>query len=91
MIRSLQIIKAFRPDRFNHLARILIEEVMGQGFLNEIQIDMKQIADNEASPKSPLLMCSSPGFDPSYRIENLSREVGIRLITVAIGSEEGFI
>lgn len=64
---------------------------MGQGFLNEIQIDMKHIAEKEASPKSPLLMCSSPGFDPSFRIEHLSRETGVRLITVAIGSQEGFV
>jgi dynein heavy chain 1 len=36
-------------------------------------------------------MCSSPGFDPSFRVEGLSKETGTRLISVAIGSAEGFI
>lgn len=30
---------------------------------------MATITQKEASPKSPLLMCSSPGFDPSFRVE----------------------
>lgn len=64
---------------------------MSPGFMNEIQIDMQYITQQEANPKSPLLMCSSPGFDPSFRVEALSREQGVRLISVAIGSAEGFV
>lgn len=69
----------------------MIEKVLGDGFMNEIEVDMQKTTTHEAAPKSPLLMCSSPGFDPSFRIEALSKEVGTRLMSVAIGSAEGFI
>jgi len=59
--------------------------------MKEIEVDMNHITKVEAAPKSPLLMCSSPGFDPSFRVEGLSKETGTRLISVAIGSAEGFI
>lgn len=52
---------------------------------------MNHITIKEASPNTPLLMCSTAGFDPSFRVEALSKEVGTRLISVAIGSAEGFI
>ena len=42
--------------------------------------------NNESSAKSPILLCSAPGSDPSFKIEMLSRERGIKLISVAIGS-----
>lgn len=35
-------------------------------------------------------MCSAPGFDPSYKVDALAKEMGVRHISVAIGSQEGF-
>lgn len=48
------------------------------------------MADKESSSKTPILLCSAPGFDPSFKVEQLAKEVGIRLTSVAIGSAEGF-
>jgi len=37
-----------------------------------------------------VLLCSAPGFDPSYKVEALAKEMSARLVSVAIGSQEGF-
>jgi dynein heavy chain 1 len=64
----------------------LINLVLGEGFMNDHQIEMGDIVDTESSAKSPILLCSAPGFDPSFKVESLSKERSIRLIGVAIGS-----
>ncbi len=51
---------------------------------------MKHIYEKETNSRSPVLMCSAPGFDPSFKVEALAKELSIRLISVAIGSEKGF-
>lgn len=51
---------------------------------------MRAVIEKESSAKSPILMCSAPGFDPSYKVDALAKEMGIRTISVAIGSQEGF-
>jgi dynein heavy chain 1 len=40
--------------------------------------------------KEPILLSSAPGFDPSYKVEQLSKEMHNKLFPVAIGSSEGF-
>lgn len=49
---------------------------------------MADIVDTESSAKTPILLCSAPGFDPSFKVESLSKERSVRLIGVAIGSQE---
>lgn len=63
---------------------------MGDKFMDDIQIDMRAVFEKESNCKSPILMCSAPGFDPSYKVDVLAKEMGVRTISVAIGSQEGF-
>ena len=51
---------------------------------------MKEVVSVESNCKSPILLCSAPGFDPSYKVESLAKEMGVKLLVVAIGSAEGF-
>jgi dynein heavy chain 1 len=51
-------------------------------------MEMNEIVDNESSTRSPILLCSAPGFDPSFKVESLSKERSVRLMGVAIGSQE---
>lgn len=30
---------------------------------------MKSVVEKEASNKIPILLCSAPGFDPSFKVE----------------------
>jgi len=40
--------------------------------------------------KEPILLSSAPGYDPSFKVESLSKELNSKMISVAIGSAEGF-
>lgn len=51
---------------------------------------MRQLVEKDTNSKSPVLLCSAPGFDPSYKVEALAKEMNSRLVSVAIGSQEGF-
>jgi dynein heavy chain 1 len=51
---------------------------------------LKEIVENDSNAKSPILLCSAPGFDPSFKVESLAKEQNIKLISVALGSAEGF-
>ena len=36
------------------------------------------------------MLSSAPGFDPSFKVEQMSKELNTKLYSVAIGSAEGF-
>jgi dynein heavy chain 1 len=58
--------------------------------MDETPIDMNFVVEKESSAKSPILLCSAPGFDASFKVENLAKEQNKKLASVAIGSAEGF-
>lgn len=92
LLSDLALIKVFRPDRFEQVAHKLISTVLTPMCFAEeaLQIDMKDVVSLQSTAKSPVLLCSAPGFDPSYKVEALAKELSVRLISVAIGSAEGF-
>jgi len=47
---------------------------------------MKNVVEQDSNEKSPILMCSAPGFDPSFKVEQLSKECNVKLLSVALGS-----
>ena len=91
-IKKLLVIKAFRPDRFIASAEILINEIFGQEFLKQTEkmLDLANIVENEIKANTPILMCSVTGFDASGRVEDLAAETNKQIISIAIGSSEGF-
>ena len=91
-IKKLLVIKAFRPDRFISSAELLINEIFGQEFLkqSEKMLDLANIVENEIKASTPILMCSVTGFDASGHVEDLAAETNKQIISIAIGSSEGF-
>lgn len=85
-LRDLCVLRVLRPDRLQRKMNVVINMVLGEGFMNDHQIEMADIVDSESSAKTPILLCSAPGFDPSFKVESLSKERSVRLIGVAIGS-----
>jgi len=85
------ILKIFRSDRFGSYAGNLIKLVLDINVANDFQIDLKEIIEKDSDAKTPILLCSSPGYDPSYKVEELAKSLNIRYITVAMGSQEGFM
>lgn len=58
--------------------------------MDENTIDMKWVVEKETTSRTPILLCSAPGFDPSFKVEQLAKEMSVKLVAVAIGSAEGF-
>jgi len=41
--------------------------------LNDDVLEINDVVDRESNSKIPILLCSAPGFDPSFKIESLSK------------------
>ncbi|KDN51345.1 cytoplasmic dynein heavy chain 2 [Tilletiaria anomala UBC 951] len=89
-IRHLLIIKALRPDRLVPAMGALVTSVFGTDLLSETSYDLQSVVAKEIEAATPIALCSVPGFDASYRVDALTRTTGIRCISVAMGSQEGF-
>jgi dynein heavy chain 1 len=53
-------------------------------------LDLAYIVEIEIKATTPILMCSVTGFDASGHVEDLAAETGKQIISIAIGSSEGF-
>ncbi|POS87247.1 cytoplasmic dynein-like protein 1 heavy chain 1 [Erysiphe pulchra] len=84
---SLLLIKLFRLDRFVPAAENFVTAVFGSRLFDTVE-DLKQIVD-QVSANTPILLCSSPGFDASYKIENLVSRTHTACTNIAMGSNEG--
>jgi dynein heavy chain 1 len=86
-LMSLLLIKLFRLDRFVPAAERFVTAVFGQGLLDTTE-DLKQTVD-QVSASSPIALCSSPGFDASYKVDNLVERSSATCTNIAMGSNEG--
>ena len=92
VMKKLLIIKAFRPDKFISMAEIFVASVFDPEFMQQAEnlLDFANIVENEIKATTPILMCSVPGYDASGRVEDLAAEKGKPIVSIAIGSAEGF-
>jgi dynein heavy chain 1 len=84
------IIKCFRPDRLLPATSIFATEIFDSDFINTGELNLQQIVNDEVGSCTPLALCSIPGYDASYRVDNLVAESNMRCTSVAMGSAEGF-
>lgn len=86
-LRSLLFVKLFRLDRFIPAAEKFVTTVFGKGLL-EASGDLRLIVD-QVSAVTPIALCSSPGFDASYKVDNLVERQQAHCANIAMGSIEG--
>lgn len=84
---SLLLVKLFRLDRFVPAAERFVTAVFGPGLL-DVDEDLKQIVE-QVSAASPIALCSSPGFDASYKVDSLVERTRSKCLNIAMGSNEG--
>lgn len=84
------IIKCFRSDRLLPATSIFATEIFDAEFMNTGELNLHQIVNDEVGSSTPLALCSVPGYDASYRVDNLVSESNVRCTSVAMGSAEGF-
>ena len=87
LLISLLFIKLFRLDRFVPAAEKFVDAVFGKGFLQTTG-SLQQVVQ-QVSSITPIALCSSPGFDASYKVDNLVDRQGIQCANIAMGSNEG--
>lgn len=89
-LRKILIIKCFRPDRLIPAVTQLVGVAFYSGFINQTDLDFQALVLDEIQPTTPISLCSVPGYDASFRVDNLVAEVNVRCTSVAMGSQEGF-
>ena len=86
-IRSLLLVKLFRLDRFVPAAEKFVAAVFGKPLFETIG-DLQEVV-GQVTPRTPVALSSSPGFDASYKVENLVEKVKAHCSYIAMGSIEG--
>ena len=86
-LRSLLLLKIFRLDRFVPAAESFVTAVFGKGLLHETG-HLRSIVQ-QVSATTPIALCSSPGFDASYKVDNLVEQSRAQCTNIAMGSNEG--
>ena len=86
-LRSILLIKLFRLDRFIPAVEKFITAVFGRGVL-ETNSNLKDVVA-QVPPKTPIALSSTPGFDASYKVDNLVEELKAQCSNIAMGSSEG--
>ncbi len=56
--------------------------------ISENPIDLKNIIYNEIDCSIPVLLISAPGYDPSKKIENISKNLDKSCVSIAIGGDQ---
>jgi dynein heavy chain 1 len=88
--RKLLLVKLFRMDRFIFAGSQFIASVFGESFMSVVEADLGEIVQSESNASSPLLLCSAPGYDSSYKVDDLAVVTKKPYKAIAIGSAEGF-
>ena len=86
-LRSLLLVKIFRLDRFVPTAEKFVAAVFGGDTL-EIVGTLRETVE-QVLPTTPIALCSSPGFDASYKVDNLVSQMKAQCSNIAMGSNEG--
>eukprot|EP00939_MAST-03C_sp_MAST-3C-sp1_P003513 g3513.t1 len=91
--RWVLVLKTIRPDAMTEGARRFVTSVFGHSFLSDAaSMDLRQFVAEVSTARSPVMLCSTPGFDASAYVEALAKESSktARITSVSMGSSEGF-
>ncbi|KAI9821833.1 MAG: hypothetical protein M1827_002415 [Pycnora praestabilis] len=86
-LMSLILLKIFRLDRFIPAAEDFVTTVFGKELLRASS-DLEAMV-NRVSARTPIALSSSPGFDASYKVDNLVEKMKASCTNIAMGSNEG--
>lgn len=82
------VLRILRPDRYLAKCQEFVKKVIGE--IGDSDVDLGKIVEKESNSKSPILLVSAPGFDASYKVDNLAKSMSKKYTSVAIGSPEAF-
>ncbi|KAF2488243.1 dynein heavy chain, N-terminal region 2-domain-containing protein [Neohortaea acidophila] len=85
-LKELLLVKLFRVDRLIPATSRFIRCIFGQAFL-DVSPDLGAIS-NQTMASSPIALCSTPGFDASFKVDQLVDRTSAICSSVAMGSNE---
>lgn len=88
--RRLVLVKLFRPDRMVQALANFANQAFGCDLAQLSDYDFAAVVKEQVKATNPLALASVPGYDASYRVDNLCRSLGVTCTSVAMGSVEGF-
>ncbi|KAJ0379023.1 Dynein heavy chain cytoplasmic [Colletotrichum chrysophilum] len=86
-LQSLLLVKLFRLDRFVPAAERFAALVFGADIFDIVE-DLKETVTQVPATR-PISLVSSPGFDASYKVDNLVERMRVKCTNIAMGSNEG--
>ncbi|EGX53504.1 hypothetical protein AOL_s00006g370 [Orbilia oligospora ATCC 24927] len=86
-LKRLIMVKLCRLDRLVPAAESFVANVFGKEILDATG-DLSDVV-KQVSATTPIALSSSPGFDASYKVDNLVQQVGANCLNIAMGSNEG--
>lgn len=89
-VRNMTVVKCLRPDRVLQSTAVFVKAVFQTDLGAVSAYELGAMVADEIQPATPLALVSVPGYDASYRVENLVQNTGTRCTSVAMGSQEGF-
>lgn len=89
-LRKVLVVKCFRPDRLLQAFSQFADFAFGRDLTIETPYELKSMVLDEVEAASPVCLCSVPGYDASYRVDNLVAIAQVKCTSVAMGSQEGY-
>ncbi|KAG8627876.1 hypothetical protein KVT40_003749 [Elsinoe batatas] len=83
---SLLLVKLFRADRLVRATHHVVTTIFSPSFFTTT--DPLSTIARSAAPTTPIALNSTPGFDASYKVDQLVTRVGAKCTSVAMGSAE---
>ncbi|KAJ2638163.1 dynein heavy chain [Coemansia sp. RSA 1286] len=93
-LRCLIVVRLLRPDRVLAAATRFAAAVFGTSSLEAAglvaEANLRDISTAETEATTPIALCSVVGHDAAYRVDALAAEMRRSVMSVAMGSVEGF-
>jgi len=85
---DLLLVRTVRPDRFVAAATRYMATVFGgEDFMQSAEPNVADAASEDDGARTPIMLCSKPGYDASLKVTSLAVQRGKRCTELAIGSE----
>ena len=87
------LVRCFRPERTLNALEEFVYAVFGDGFewREHCRLDLKQMVERDSRSTSPFMLCSEAGQDASAKVDALAASLNKPMLSVAMGSAEGYI
>ena len=84
---SMILVKLFRIDRFVPAVERFVAAAFSSNIF-DVNSDLGDLVQ-QVSAKTPIALASTPGFDASFKVDNLVARSGVTCTNIAMGSTEG--